>query len=576
MYPKMRPDTYFEKSTGGVSLVRGGHTTRIEGHKTYDLLEYLSRVCDGQHSLEAVLERFPPVRAANVRHLLARLTEAGIFRDAEVDRAAPLPPALLQRYAPTLTFLETLVDDPHQRFERLRERPVYIVGDGSALRTLAPALWEAGLRCGEVHLMSLKHAPGLRRRFAAHVQEDAASDWTISAHPAVSFDWRRPPALVIGCGQIDDVLRWQAQSVQAGAPFFPVVYGPDCSTLGPLVNAGGARAGCAACLAQSVALSPPGRDTFTAAAFIGARAAVEVFRIVAGIGSVTRDRVLRIDGDELTDSVHRLLPMWDCPVCASRSLDLDAQPLELVDAFTGPIHACDPEDLQQLPLAMARCRTHARQTVAAGRDLAEATRRATFSALTRIRPGTGRVVAGHPRAALALGLLDYLRRTTDVVARGKRATEADLAALLTRETAPWWKTLSLLYGRTPELWRSQDAGSGAYVTLIRNRGDQQELAQSAGSTPEEALELALLDALSALQLDGQAAQERAPATPLAAVGPAAERWASWLPEHMLEFLTLELDDHGVQWPSLGLVVGQVSVRSLSRRSVGEGRYAAPA
>ena len=571
MYLKLRPDVYVAPSDEGALLFVDGKKTLLKGSSLLALVERLVPFLDGSRTLEEITAPLPEERKRLVRQLLTRMLEVHALRDVSEDRQVVLDEATARVYAASLGYLETLAEGARRRFAGVRAARVAVLGGGAAGRTLAMALWEAGVRQGAVELSEedLRDAPW-REELARHATVDPQVDWRLGAPGGA--DAGEGATLVVGLGTVKEVERMQARCLARGVPLLPLVYAEGFGTLGPVVRPG--RAGCVRCVQARVTCSAPSLPPASPGwSLLGARAAVEAFKLLATLPSDLERGVLRIDGETLVDSAHPLPPVGDCPACggaAAWPAEMgEAEPRELpgghaawVDAFSGVLASVEPGDWTQLPVSlwMARPRGEAPPVLAPGGTHESARARAVLAALAweldERPPATARrgvvrgpaptvlleeasVADGAWRRAAGLswcewvgqGVLAHACHEVDVETRGRRLTEAELGTM-DADAAFWWKTLGLRYDLEVEAWGAEHPALPVSVVRLVSAG--QPLAHVAGRTPAEALKTALLQALGTVQAREVDARAEVRGTPpggterIEPVAPGTPSWREWL------------------------------------------------
>ena len=610
MYPKLRPDVYVAPAEGGgVFVAVDGKKVALKGNNVLPLLERLSPFLDGTRTLESILAPLPEDKRRFVHQVITMLLEASAIRDVSEDRAHVLDEALAQTYATSLNYLETLAEGARRRFLRLRDTQVAVLGGGAAGRTLATALCEAGVRQGVVALPPGDvHAALLKDNLASHAKNDAQSDWRTQEVSGPGADVVRGASLVVGFGTAEELERMQALCLEQGVALLPVVYAAGFGTIGPVVRPG--RAGCFQCARERIRFSPPNDPPSAQAwSFLGARAAVEAFNVLAELPSECEQGVVRINGETLNAVVHPLQPVGNCPACREAgkgpTLAVEARELrELPEAFqawispfSGLLAGVDAEDWPQLPLSLwaARGQEEGPAVLAPGKDHESAKARCVLAALTSALPEqppedaprglvrgsapgellppekSPRGVVWYRCAGLGFGewvgqgLLAQACHEVLPESRGRKLTAAELG-VLDEDAGFWWKTLSLRYDLEVEAWRA--AHPSLPVSVVQLMAGGQPLAKAAGRSEAEALKTAVLVALGTVQARAaKGAESRFVVTPPGVaqrVEPSAGEtpsWSDWLRQLGERPLHLAVEPRNPGLRALGLYVGWVGVPS---------------
>ncbi|MFW8628040.1 hypothetical protein [Deinococcus sp. ME38] len=466
MYPKLRNDVYLTPlGTNGLTVAIDGAAHRIQGRHLFTLLERLTPLLNGQHPLSGITARLDRTSAQVVQGLIDQLHRIGAVRDDTENRAVPVDPLALQHYPASLGYLERFTPHARQALNHVLTRPVRIVGGGSVVRTLAPALWESGVRHGEVILPA---GDPLRAELLAQLRgaADPALNWQVTDQAQGT-----PPALTIVTGTPQEVRAALRSPDLTGGRTLPVVVSADFCTVGPVTD-GDLRT------LEGLPFTPPGPDTWSAYSVTGARTAIEVFRLLADLPSVVSEQLLRIDNHTLADTTHDVH---------------GARAASLVDPFSGALASLDEEDLPQLPLYLVRARRRCSPDVGVGVGAAPGDARAaallgTLAGTLPDRPDRpGRWVRAWGRTETEFRRMAALLNAEQRLAGdGAAFTPVDAPDLLGPEGAHWWKTLTDRY-RQP-----LDAQVGAAGPLVVARlGSPSGHVTAAGFTAQDALGRAL-------------------------------------------------------------------------------------
>lgn len=543
MYPKLRPDVYVEPAPDGMRLAVDGKAYLYRGQATLRLFERLAPYLDGKHSLEQLTRPLRPEQQQVVRELLHSLQGVAAVRDHSDVQGLALPDWLTRHYGPSLNYLETLGDGAVRRFLALRRKRVWVLGGGSAVRVLAPALWKAGVCHGRLQLPpGDPFAQAHRESLARQAELDPELGWEIT--PDLPFSPDPPPDLVVAVGTVAQVrAQWEAFLRQRWphTAFVPVVLSSAWAALGPLFPGGT----CLDCVLGRLEPADPPRDTATAFGIAGARAAVEIFKHLAQLPTALERGLVRIDSEQLGDTFHPLLPRADCGRCLpgpgyalEGEDDLEKRPLfaRLVSPFSGVLHSLDPEDLPQLPVNLWAVRlrtTPDRAAVYAGSSPRRAQLQALLGGVAQALGGgdPGWTAGTSEAEALGLALLDAARR--QVLERGEPGTPwpAEAAvSCLDPEGSFWWRSLTLRYGLQPQLWTALEPPGPIPVVTLRTAVTS---VTAAGRKLAEALKTAVLHSLGQAQTleDWPAAAASTPGThPLILPEPLEDSpsWEDWL------------------------------------------------
>lgn len=521
MYLKMRTDVHVAPRPHDVLIHVGGQQARVQGAAAGPLLDRLRPLLDGQHDLGPVLAQLPPGQRRVVDEVLTALTACGALRDTTVDRCVPLPEGDERTHAATLDYLETLTDQARAAFARVRRASVVVVGAASAARVVAPTLWDAGVGRGVVALTGDHHgfSAVLRTALAQRERNDPQLAWTVQA---CALDVEHTD-LVVAVGDRQMVATWAAWCAARHVPLLPVLLGQRQATIGPLC-APDTHLG-EEFLAR-VDLATPGPDTATAWAYVGARAAVEAFKVLAGVPGLGARQLVSIDAAQLSDAAHevprtgRSTPSPEPDVVARRlageGLAGQDLPAGVIDSLTGWVESAGPEDAPQLPVPLLVTRRRGgAPLLTSGLDLGAARVSGVAAALAAALPSTpgpadlrfawdssGTVtsrmwpdLAWRRVAApsLTLALADALRAQVQAQP-GVCASLPAVQAALTENAAFDWRALTLRYGHAVAVY-TREAGGVHGVTVCASSAR----AEALGPTLPGALEAALRHVLAQVQ-----------------------------------------------------------------------------
>ena len=470
MYPKLRGDIYLAPVNPHQMLVAvDGKGHHMEGQSIYALTERLLPFLNGKHHLQDLVGHLSEDKARAVTGLIEGLHRLGAVRDHTANRETALDEITQQVYGRTLAFLETLTERAFEAFQRFQNSKVVILGSGSAVRTLAPALWESGLRHGTIVSRTEDRIRTLlEQKWQTHTSQDPQSQWTFTD---TLPETRADLAILIGTPE-EIHARLQDRKLHA-AKVLPLALTRDFAVVGP-VNVQWQE------VLSRIHWETPLPDTSTAYGVMGARTALEAFRLLCGLSSVTENQLLRICTSTLTDSTHPLVP---------QTLT------DTVDAFSGFLASVEEEDLTQLPIKLVRVRFQSEETrLAAGLTPDQARVAGTLAGLAYTLPGRDgwQVAWGRtPEEMQGMGLLAWAAQQ-DI--QGSEVW-MDAALHLSRNGAFWWKTLKMRHHLQPVV-KVQTVQDIAVVEVLHG---ETLLGRAAGTTAGDALERALLSALAHVQ-----------------------------------------------------------------------------
>ncbi|CAG6396102.1 TOMM precursor leader peptide-binding protein [Streptomyces cocklensis] len=348
--PRIRRDVLYTQTPTGVHFhnARGGFSVVMPS--AYRFATLMVPHLTGDHTVAALCEGLGDKQREMVVRLVGTLYARGFARDAvPADAGAePLDPAVAERFAAQVDYIDHYTDGSLARFRRFRQTRVAVVGDDAVARWAALSLIRNG--CAAVAVPRSIDRPGngfadvtaeaAALRDAGCAAEVALLDATAGADPA-AYGWPDldgyDMVLVTGA----DAPRRLAALLDAGIPagrlLLPAWPFGDSVVIGPLMSRG--AAGCWTCAALRLgtngeqgaaadlwsAMAPGGpRDAAAPAvggplaAMIGNLLGYEVFRRTTGVlPAETENQLLVQHTDSLDTTAQPLLPHPRCPYCSA-------------------------------------------------------------------------------------------------------------------------------------------------------------------------------------------------------------------------------------------------------------------
>ncbi|MGY0056731.1 group-specific protein [Streptomyces sp. LZ34] len=342
----------YAPTENGAAVLGPSGALALRGATVYAWLERLWPLLDGAQDVDAVLARLPDGHRAVANRLLETLQRRGFLREATEPRPHGLTATELHRHRHEIAYIGHWLDSPEHRFERYRTARVLLLGDGPLHAAARHALLACGLR--QVFTEDAR-APYDILRAAAHTADAVVytgDATTPQAGPDVA-------AVERGCG---------------GAPLFRALSRPgDCWLLPPTTPLSWADVRHR--IRPAATPDSAGPMTAAAAALVGGRLALAVFRLLTGVpdedaaapGPVPE--ILRVDLATLAARRHRVLPAppGHGPEDAQRRMkelretpaldphELTERLADCADDITGPYTPPTTDYGGQIPLTVARC-----------------------------------------------------------------------------------------------------------------------------------------------------------------------------------------------------------------------------
>ncbi|MGW3563368.1 group-specific protein [Streptomyces sp. NPDC000941] len=345
----VRQVRYAPTENGAAVLGPSGASLALRGAGVYAWLERLWPLLDGAQDVDAVLAQLPDGHRAVATRLLETLQRRDFLREATEPRPHGLTATELHRHRHEIAYIGHWLDSPEHRFERYRTARVLLLGDGPLYAATRHALLACGLR----QVFTEEAGPPYDTADAVVYAGDAT---TPQVGPGVA-------AVERACG---------------GVPLFRALGRPgDCWLLpptAPRLTWADVRHRIRHTAAPDSAGATP--MTAAAAALVGGRLALAVFRLLTGIPDEDADAscsvpgILRVDLATLATHRHRVLPAPRChdSGCAAEgrmkelreapALDPDeltARLADCADDIAGPYAPPTTEYGSQIPLTVAQC-----------------------------------------------------------------------------------------------------------------------------------------------------------------------------------------------------------------------------
>ncbi|MFD8384412.1 group-specific protein [Streptomyces sp. NPDC059679] len=389
----------YAPTESGAAVLGPSGALALRGAGVYAWLERLWPLLDGTQDVDAALAQLPDGHRAVATRLLDTLQRRDFLREATEPRPHGLTATELHRHRHEIAYIEHWLDSPEHRFERYRAARVLLFGDGPLYAATRHALLACGLR----QVFTAEAGAPYDTADAVVYAGDAT---TAHAGPGVA-------AVERACG---------------GVPLFRALSrSGDCWLLPPI----------APCLTWADVRhrirhtaapdhAGPTPMTAAAAALVGGRLALAVFRLLTGVPDEHADvdadvdadvvdaaapgpvpGILRVDLATLATHRHRVLPapLRHDSGCAAEgrmkelreapALDpeqLTARLADCADDVAGPYAPPTTEYGSQIPLTVAQCAvTGAGVVVGASLD----PRTATAAALRRAGASYALSAAAH-------------------------------------------------------------------------------------------------------------------------------------------------------------------------------------
>lgn len=169
----------FAPTADGAAVLGPSGTLTLRGAFVHAWLEQLRPLLDGVQDVDPALDRLPARHRAVGLRLLDALQQQGFVREPGDELPHGLDDDELRRHAHEIAYIGHWLDSPERRFERYRTAQVLLLGDGP----LRAATEHALLACGLRQVGALEARPRYEELHAAARRADAvvyAGDGTTS------------------------------------------------------------------------------------------------------------------------------------------------------------------------------------------------------------------------------------------------------------------------------------------------------------------------------------------------------------------------------------------------------------
>ncbi|MFF2654555.1 TOMM precursor leader peptide-binding protein [Streptomyces sp. NPDC058045] len=381
--PRIRRDVLFTRTPTGVLFHNAYGGFNVVTASAYRFASALVPHLDGRQRVAELCAGLGEKQRGMVVQLVAALYARGFARDATESAPVEVPPAVAERFAHQLDYLDHYSDGAAERFLRFRSTAVCVLGDDAVARWAAVGLLRNG--CAAVAVTETGSGAGVLRpelhgvSGTADVEAEAQALGKADCAPrldrlpapaAGTYGWADldgwDTVLVTGGpGGYRQILRLLCEGVPDGRRLLASWTFGNRAVVGPVMTAG--TPGCWSCAtlrlgaageaadsAELWAAAGPAAPLGTApptvagplAGMLGNLLAFEVFRLTTGAPPAeTGHQIIVQDLDSLDVLTEPLLPHPRCPFCAP------AQDTAEVAYTPGTLHTADAADEAPAPPA---------------------------------------------------------------------------------------------------------------------------------------------------------------------------------------------------------------------------------
>ncbi len=538
MKPKLKQTVHFAPTEDGVYFKTWTGEFAIKGKGLYQWIEQMVPYLDGNRTIEELVEPLSPEQEQFVRHLINQLVQRGVIKDATEESHVVLSEREKELYQQTILYLEEYASDGRKQFQRFRHSQWMVFGSGLSYRSCVRSVISLGVKTlylektEDITLIRWiekwqKKDPEFKVTWISSEKEEEILDTVVdkqldlAIYVSDQYDSERISSLIqfLGKHEIDLLI---TSNIENRGIVGPIITKEEPTSWYSLQDRLHPK--------KEVAASPP--PTFYL--MLGNLAALEAFKFVNGLpdqGVV--DGVVILTPEQLETKRHPVLssPFFNKKESVdeeewlhrfqkkSEEEDQEVfleQIAEISDPQLGILHPVHPGDLWQIPLLFMGATLHfprsmnreIKQFVAGKENVSDATEQVIRDALTYYAQ-TIHEYEGDEELAATSYVWENGRTFAEWLGRGALKAWAQMV----KQSAPakelpleipslkigtYVKMLSLRYGCNIRLIEV-DLGlpSSHYVQVLDNGNI---LAESVGRTQDEAVELALVQGISQMQL----------------------------------------------------------------------------
>lgn len=524
---KINRDTFvYPQNNGGVYLRNNVTSIQMDGNTIEQWLQKLIPMLDGNRSMEQITDGLPDPYKEQVFKIAEVLYKNGFVRDTSQDLPHQLSPALLEKYASQIEFIDHLSHSGAHRFQIYRESKVAVIGCGPLLTSLTASLLQSGLPAFTIIHKSLNQneTKKLQEQIKTAKKEEPESSIMLLPFNENNFteDLKNVEYVLYANGDenIDKLLMVQNICSEQSKSFLPVTLQNNQAFVGPFVLSESAACWKTASLRLGKKSNEGNKSipSRTATNLLANVAVFMLFKKITGVQENPENSIYQLKMETLEGSWHSVSPhplinnkmkveqindpllfLKDSP---NREVDLHSLFYQITSRETGLFRLFEEVDLSQLPLSQCQVivadpfgeyepevitasgRTHEDARLEAGLSGIEAYMKKLFqNSPDEMSVGTGRSAAEGMCRALQNNLQEIFMKSHNKL---QVSAEIDLSSIPESYSTFLIKALSTLgdeiklflgkkvYG-FPLVWVQQDGKCFGSIGLDENRALQNAL-----------------------------------------------------------------------------------------------------
>jgi putative thiazole-containing bacteriocin maturation protein len=376
---KINRDTFvYPQNNGGVYLRNNVTSIQMDGNTIEQWLQKLIPMLDGNRSMEEITDGLPDAYKEQVFKIAEVLYKNGFVRDTSQDLPHQLPPALLEKYASQIEFIDHLSHSGAHRFQNYRDSKVALIGGGPLITSLTASLLQSGLPAftifhdtvnqAETKLLqeqikaAKKHEPEPSITFLPFNENNCKEDLSnVNYVLYANEDENR-----------DDLLLVQNICREQSISFLPITLQNNQAFIGPFVLSDSAACWKTASLRLGKKSSEVNKSisSRTASSLLANVAVFMLFKKITGVQENSENSIYQLNVETLEGNWHPVSPhpfinkkmkadQIDDPLLflkdsPNQELDLHSLFYQITSRETGLFRLFEEENLSQLPLSQCK------------------------------------------------------------------------------------------------------------------------------------------------------------------------------------------------------------------------------
>lgn len=376
---KINRDTFvYPQNNGGVYLRNNVTSIQMDGDTIEQWLQKLIPMLDGNRSMKQITDGLPDPYKEQVFKIAEVLYKNGFVRDTSQDFPHQLPPALLEKFASQIEFIDHLSHSGAHRFQKYRESKVALIGCGSLLTSLTASLLQSGLPAFTIfHKASNQNeTKKLQELIKTAKKQEPESSITLLPfnENSCTEDLANVDYILYANGDEnrDDLLMVQNICMEQSKSFLPVTLQNNQAFVGPFVVSDSAACWKTASLrlGKNSIEGNKSIPSQTAPSLLANIAVFMLFKKITGVQENPENAIYQLKMETLEGSWHSVSPhplvnkkmkfdqinepllfLKDSP---SQELDLHSLFYQITSRETGLFRLFEEENLTQLPLSQCQ------------------------------------------------------------------------------------------------------------------------------------------------------------------------------------------------------------------------------